>query len=149
MNKELAELRKPGRPCKYTPATVERLLSAVEAGLTLKQACIAAGIGETTLHEWRKEYPDLKPRLEAARERAREAALRAIRAAGEKDWRAHEAWLRLSFQSDYRQSNTKVEVNTNAQAGVGIVCTEEQRMRLIALRERPLAEAAGGRQHPD
>ena len=114
------------------------MLTAIEAGLTLKQACIAAGIGETTLHEWRKEYPDLKPRLEAARERAREAALRAIRAAGEKDWRAHEAWLRLSFQSDYRQSNTKVEVNTAQQAQ--IVCTEEQRQRIIALRERLLAE---------
>ena len=114
------------------------MLTAIEAGLTLKQACIAAGIGETTLHESRKEYPDLEPRLEAARERAREAALRAIRAAGEKDWRAHEAWLRLSFQSDYRQSNTKVEVNTAQQAQ--IVCTEEQRQRIIALRERLLAE---------
>jgi len=90
------------------PRTVERLLSALEAGLTLKQACVAAGIGETTLHERRKEYSDLEPRLEAARERAREAALRAIRAAGEKDWPAHEAWLRLSFQNDYRGCKTRV-----------------------------------------
>ena len=126
------------RPCKYRPRTVERLVSALEAGLTLKQACIESGIGETTLHEWRKEYPDLEPRLEAARERAREAALRAIQAAGERDWRAHEAWLPLSFQNDYRQAGAKAEVNTAQQAQ--IVCTEEQRQRIIALRERLLAE---------
>jgi hypothetical protein len=70
-NTELTELKKPGRPCKYTPETVTRLLSAVEAGLTMKQSCKAAGISETTLYEWRGEYPELEPRLEAARERAR------------------------------------------------------------------------------
>jgi Transposase len=113
-NTELTELKKPGRPCKYTPETVTRLLSAVEAGLTLKQSCKAAGISETTLYEWRGEYPELEPRLEAARERAREDALRVIQEAGKKDWRAKEAWLRLSFQSDYRPAGAKVEVNTNA-----------------------------------
>ena len=61
-------------------------------------------------------------------------------AANNGDWRAASEFLRLSFQSDYRQAGAKVEVNTNAQAGVGIVCTEEQRMRLIALREQLLAE---------
>jgi hypothetical protein len=92
----------------------------------LKQGCRAAGISETTLYEWRGEYPELEARLEAARERAREDALRVIQEAGKKDWRAKEAWLRLSFPSDYRPVGAKVEVNTNAQAGV-VVVTEEKR----------------------
>jgi hypothetical protein len=49
--------------------------------------------------------------------------------AGKKDWRAKEAWLRLSFQSDYRAAGAKVEVNTNAQAGV-VVLTQEKRREL-------------------
>jgi hypothetical protein len=128
-NTELTELKKPGRPCKYTPETVTRLLSAVQAGLTMKQSCKATGISETTLYEWRGEYPELEPRLEAARERAREDALRVIQEAGKKDWRAKEAWLRLSFQSDYRPAGAKVEVNTNARAGV-VVLTQEKRREL-------------------
>jgi hypothetical protein len=128
-NTELTELKKPGRPCKYTPETVERLLGAVERGLTLKQACVSAEIGETTLHEWRKEYPELEAQLLAAREQAREQALATIQDASQRDWKAAEAWLRLSFQSDYRQGGTKVEVNTNAQAGM-VVVTEEKRREL-------------------
>jgi hypothetical protein len=65
--------------------------------------------------------------------------LAAIKAAGEKDWRAHEAFLKLSFQSDYRKPDTHVGVEVNASAGhAEIVCTEEQRQRLIALREKLL-----------
>jgi hypothetical protein len=67
-----------------------------------------------------------------ARETARRKALAGIRAAGEAgDWRAFEAFLRLSFP-EYRQPNTKVEVNATAQAATAVV-TEEQRMRLIEL----------------
>src|SRR5262249_22702540 len=35
----------------------------------------------------------------------------------------------------------QAEININNQVGVGIVCTEEQRQRLIELREKLLAEA--------
>jgi hypothetical protein len=128
-NTESTELKKPGRPCKYTPETVTRLLRAVEAVLTLRQSCKAAGISETTLYEWRGEYPELEPRLEAARERAREDALRVIQEAGKKDWRAKEAWLRLSFQADYRR-DTSINVTATANAQQAIVVTEEKRREL-------------------
>jgi len=143
MSDELTELRKPGRPCKYTKQTIDRLLSAVEAGLTMKQACTAADIGETTLNEWRQKYPDLEPRIEAARERARANALRAIQAAGERDWRAWEAWLRLSFQADYRQAGTKIDVAATVgaqQAKIEVVCDEAKRKAMIEAREKFLAE---------
>jgi hypothetical protein len=53
-------------------------------------------------------------------------ALRVIQEAGKKDWRAKEAWLRLSFQPDYRPAGAKVEVNSNAQAGVVVITPEKE-----------------------
>ena len=92
-----------------------------------------------SLAAWREKHPELEPRLAQARETARRKALAGIRAAGEAgDWRALEAFLRLSFPSDYRKADTQVNVTATAQQGQ-VVCTEEQRQRLIALRERLLA----------
>jgi len=133
---------------------VDRLLEALAHGLTLKQACIASGISESTLGDWRDPYAELEARLAQAREQARQKALAGIKAAGEAgDWQALEAFLRMSFQADYRRaSNASVEVNTALQTQA-VVCTEEQRMRLIEQRNRILrlfggdGAAAGGDQN--
>jgi terminase small subunit-like protein len=125
---------KGGRPCKYTPETVERLLDALADGLTQKQACIASGIGERTLHDWLERYPELTTQLESARENARQKALAGIQSFGDKDWRALEAFLKLSFHNDYRQNQS--ETNVNVGVAVGQVCTEEQRKKLIEIREK-------------
>ena len=71
-----------------------------------------------------------------AREHARQKAL-GIKDAGEKgEWRAWAKFLELSFP-EYRQTNTKVEINTAAQAGeMQIVCDEATRKAMIAPRER-------------
>jgi hypothetical protein len=54
-----------------------------------KAACIAANIGVATLRDWRKEHPDLELRMEEARKKARQKALRRIKVAAEQgDWRA-------------------------------------------------------------
>jgi hypothetical protein len=67
--------------------------------------------------------------------------LAAIRVAGEAgDWRALEAFLRMSFPADYRRD---ASINVTATACVqqaAVVVTEEQRRRLLELRERLLAE---------
>jgi hypothetical protein len=111
-------------------------------GLPIKSACIIAGIGVSTLADWREKYPELEERMAEAREKARQQALQRIKRAADDDWRAAAEWLQLSFPADYRRtSNTSVEVNTAVQAQ-GIVFTEEQRQALIALRERILEEAA-------
>ena len=71
-----------------------------------------------------------------AREQARQKALAGIKAAGEAgDWRASEAFLRMSFPADYRRD---ASVNVNASAAVqqaDIVCDEATRLRLIAQRD--------------
>jgi hypothetical protein len=130
-------INKGGRPTLYTPETVDRLLSGLADGLTQKQACLASGISESTLSNWKEQHPELEERLASAREQARQKALEGIRAAGEKgEWRAWEAFLRLSFPADYR---TGSNINVSATAVNDqrrVVITEEDRKRLQAkLRE--------------
>ena len=135
---------KAGRPTKYSPETVERLLAGLTDGLPIKSACIVAGIGVSTLSDWREKYPELEERMAEAREKARLTMLQRIKRAAEDDWRAAAEFLRLSFPADYRRgSNTSVEVNTAVQTGV--VITEEQRMRLVAQRNRILGLDEEGR----
>jgi hypothetical protein len=135
-NSELIEINKVGRPSKYQPATIQRILAALEDGLTQKQACLYAGICENTLAAWRQKHPELEAQINQAREQAGRKALAGIKAAAEKgDWRAWEAFLRMSFPGDYRQG-TSVTVSATAGAQQAIVCTEEQRARIIAQLER-------------
>src|SRR5262245_46307205 len=143
---------KPGRPTKYEPETIGRLLAALADGLNIKQACLAARIGQSTLSDWLERHPELEAQLAEARETARQKALAGIRAAGEAgDWRALEAFLRMSFPSDYRRD---ASINVSATASsqqAAVVCTEEQRARLIELRERLLQSqsAIENEQHTD
>jgi hypothetical protein len=59
---------KAGRPTKYEPDTIERLLAGLADGLPIKSACIIAGIGASTLADWREKYPELEERMTSARE---------------------------------------------------------------------------------
>jgi hypothetical protein len=132
---------KAGRPTKYEPDTIGRLLAGLADGLPIKSACIIAGIGVSTLADWREKYPKLEERMAEAREVARQKMLQRIKRAAKHDWRAAAEWLRLTFPADYRRaSNTSVEVNTAVQTAV--VCDEKRRMELIAQRERILKAAA-------
>lgn len=128
---------KGGRPTKYSEATVRALCDALSDGMPQRGACVAAGISEKTLAEWLKAYPQLSDVLETARERARFEALKGIKTAGERDWRATESWLKLTFPGDYRGS--KVEVNANATAHAGVFITAERQRELQAARAAQLS----------
>jgi hypothetical protein len=118
-------------------------LAGLADGLTIKSACIIAGIGVSTLADWREKHPELEERMAEAREVARQKMLQRIKRAAEDDWRAAVAWLQLSFPADYkRTSNTGVEVNTGVAVQTAVVCDEKRRMELIAQRERILKAAA-------
>lgn len=43
--------------------------------MSIKSACVVAGIGVQTLNDWRKRHPGLEPRIDHARELARRKAL--------------------------------------------------------------------------
>ena len=133
-----------GRPTKFNDETVERLCGAIGDGMPLKGACTVAGIGVTTLKEWRERYPDLEERIADAREHARLKGLQAIKAAGDKDWRAWAEWLKLTHPTEYRGSGAKIEVSALASANVPIM-TEERLREWQEIRQRMIeAQKPGG-----
>ena len=131
---------KGGKPSSFTPKKAELLIRALRAGLTTKQAAQACGISRTTLATWREKYPDFESRVEAAREQARQNALEGTENAGKQDWKALAQWLRLAFL-EYRKDGPTFHVSANAQAGV--LCTEEQRQEIIAMRAKLLSRPGG------
>jgi hypothetical protein len=126
-----------GRPTKYNEKTIARLCEALADGMPIKGACVVAGIGVTTLNEWRDKYPEIEDRMNEARERFREKALQTIKKAIDNDdWRAAQAALKLIFP-EYRES-TKIDVNAIACASGGLVIMEEERVKLIERRDKTL-----------
>jgi hypothetical protein len=93
---------------------------------------LSHGISESTLSNWKEQYPELEQRLASAREQARQKVLARIRTAGEAgEWRASEAFLRMSFPADYRRG----DINVNATAVSDqrtVVVTEAKRAELQA-----------------
>jgi hypothetical protein len=127
-----------GRPTKYNEQTIERLCAALADGLPIKGACVVAGIGVTTLAEWREKYPEIEERMSQARESYREKALQTIkRAIDAHDWRAAVAALKLIFP-EYRES-TQIDVNV----GVAVVLPETERVKLIERHERAVLANQG------
>jgi len=60
--------------------------------------------------------------------------LEGILAAGQKEWRAWAEWLRLTFP-EHRQGHN-INVSATADAATQMSCTDEERAKLIAMRER-------------
>lgn len=130
-----------GRPTKYNKKTINRLCEALADGMPIKGACVVAGIGVTTLNEWRNKYPEIEERMNQARERFREKALQTIgKAIDNDDWRAAQAALKMIFP-EYRES-TKIDVNAVAVSG-GPVLSEAERIRLIERRDRAMLANSG------
>ena len=144
--------RTAGRPTKFNPQVVERLCAALADGMPIKGACVVAGIGVTTLAEWREKHSRLEDRMSEARELARQNALQTIKAAGEKDWRAKAEWLRLAFAEDYR-GGQKVEVQQAVQVRISSEQLADLRSRLedtrAWLRSRDTSGAGGTRKNEE
>jgi hypothetical protein len=138
-----APLSDDARPTKFNDETVERLCAAMADGMPIRGACVVAGIGVTTLKEWREKYANLEERIADAREHARLKALQGIKGAGERDWRAHAEWLRLTFPADYRGSGGKIAISATAIAS-GPIMTEEKLQELQQIRQRMIEQQKGG-----
>lgn len=59
-------MNKAGRPTKYTPDTITKLITAIKLGAPYSHACNYAGISFETLNEWRKDKPELSEQLKEA-----------------------------------------------------------------------------------
>jgi hypothetical protein len=127
-----------GRPTKYNETTIARLCEALTDGLPIKSACVVAGIGVTTLAEWREKYPEIEERMNQARERYREKALQTIKKAiANDDWRAAVAALKLAFP-EYRD-----RAQIDVQVGVAVVLPEAERLKLLERHERAMLANQG------
>src|SRR5436309_6611143 len=121
---------------KFTPGAVDTILEAIGDGLTIGQACAAVGITYSCMQKWKERFPAFAEALERAREQCRRKMLGIIQAAAERgDWRAAEVHLRMSFFPQY----TKAETNVNVGVQTQLVCSEQQRARLIALNQKLLS----------
>lgn len=91
-----------GRPTKYTPENVERILTAVKLGAPLTHACNYAGIHFDTLNEWRKQYPEFSAQLKEAEGEAVKGWLDKIEAAAaDGNWQAAAWKLERRYPHDF------------------------------------------------
>lgn len=70
--------RPVGRPTLLDDGRVAALTSALEVGMTLKEATHTAGVSVSTLKNWRKEYPDLDEAINRAIAQARLTAFKTL-----------------------------------------------------------------------
>jgi hypothetical protein len=124
--------RKAGRPTVRTRDALRLIVKAVADGCPLHGAASAAGVAYSTFCEWRRDDPDVERAILTAREKARQAALVKLREAGEKDWRATEAWLRCAFPEDYRAKVENIQAVQIAQTITPVITPE----RLREIQER-------------
>ncbi len=95
------------RPTKYTDEIVNEIVGGVAVGLTDKDAALAAGISENTLHVWRRRYRDFDSRLMRARKQRSRLMLRRIHEAGKTDWKAA---AELLDRTDREYRKTPLEI---------------------------------------
>jgi transposase-like protein len=104
-----------GRPTKYTPETVKRIIEAIKLGVAYVDAANYAGVGLATFNEWRDRYPEFAEAVESASGQAVTACMAKIqKAATEGSWQAS-AWI-LERRHPDRYGRTRVEL-TGAEGG--------------------------------
>lgn len=82
--------RKRGRPTKYSPQVVERIIAGIAGCYTIERVCQLAGIGMPTFFEWLKRYPDFREAIDEARIKSQPILEQKI--ASNPDWKSA-AWL--------------------------------------------------------
>ena len=120
-----------GRPSKLTPEVEARIVEAVELGATWERAADAAGVGASTLRDWRQrgeagEVPFVAflAALKRAEGAGVERALRSIRKAAEGGaWQASAWILERRYPADYgRRSEVAIAARSpSAESDAAIV----------------------------
>jgi len=90
-----------GRPPKYTPYRVQRILAALEQGNPRSAAAQAGGIHRGTLAEWIEQYPAFAGAVSQAEAKAAMRMLTHVADAAPKDWHAAAWWLERRYPSDW------------------------------------------------
>jgi len=97
--KILKETNPKGRPTKFVPETIDRILLALKGGNYIETAAAFAGVNKTTLYEWLKlgaaeeegPYRDFSNAVEESIAIGEATDVQRVGNAGKDDWRAA-AW---------------------------------------------------------
>lgn len=133
--------KKLGQPTKYTPARIRTVIQYIRAGNYVETAALAAGIGVSTLHEWRAKHPDFAEAIQSARAIAEQRNVLLIQNAASESWQAAAWWLERSFPQKYGRHD-RIE-HTGADGGPIQVETIDALDAQIAELERELAARDG------
>lgn len=119
-----------GRRPKLTPelqAAICEKISAIGGGdeLFFADACRLAGVGVSTAYLWLKKgreqrrgkFRDFLEACEHARTQSFVGPLAKIRQAGNRDWKALEAWLRIAHP---KRANPQVQVHISSEFDAGL-----------------------------
>lgn len=99
-----------GRPCLLTPSCKAILLKAIEEGMPLKQAAMAAGVSYDSMNRWRKRgeseneplmFRKFCKELQRSEAIAMQRLIGRIQAAGETDWKASAWMLEKRFPEEF------------------------------------------------
>lgn len=100
-----------GRPTKYTPDRVKRIIQAIDQGATHELACAYAGISVDTMANWRVRYSEFSDQLREAEGRAAVKWLAKIEQAANVDWKAAAWKLERRHPQMYGKSVHDLTVN--------------------------------------
>jgi hypothetical protein len=97
--------KRGGRPSKFTPPTLKRILGCARRGLPLTLCAQAVGVSTQALINYRKANPKFEEALQRAISRGVDARLKKIERASENgDWRAA-AWMLEHCQPQHFAKN--------------------------------------------
>lgn len=117
-----APKRGRGRPTKLIPATERRLIVALARGESYAGAAAFARIAESTLHQWRAEFPEFSERLEAAARAAEHRVVRRLLAHTDQSWQACIAFLERRYPDEWGRRDRST-VTHDGQVGVPVRIT--------------------------
>ena len=102
-----------GRPTKYTPETIDKLITAIKLGAPYTHACNYAGISFETFSQWIKKYPELTEQLKEAEGAAVVQWLAKIeKAAQDGNWQAMAWKLERRYPEAFgRKDKVTIDVN--------------------------------------
>ncbi len=90
-----------GRPTKYKPETVEKILEALRGGNTRRASCAVADVSQDSLALWLRIYPEFAEAVEKAEGKAEAKMVSIIRDASETTWQAAAWWLERKHKAEW------------------------------------------------
>jgi len=95
-----------------TETQKNQVLAGLATGLTIKDACIHAGIGESTFYDIVNRDSEFSDNVEKAKIQLKTKGLKKIQEAGEKQWQAWAWILERKFKQEFGRVELTQEVSS-------------------------------------